>query len=455
MPDDHFGGPRDVAVGPNGSIYVLDTMNHKLRIVDPVDIKKYTTFTDYLYNTVEKSWGYFGIPRDMEVDSDGNIYLLTSTDRIYKLNTTGELITMWGGCGFDDGKMWNPQKLVIDENDEIYVLDKFRYDYGGALIGKFHSRVHVFDKNGNFLRKWGSKGSDAYQEATPSSGALKVNPEHIYKPGDIAIDANGDVLVTDMAGMNGHYEEGGVRNTQTYPTVIRFSKSGDYKGTPVLGFSDVSQGNHNCPNLLGGYDLEVDSFGNFYLSGSNGNVRKFDSSGKFIDATGLCYLSIEGKMKVGWPLDLSVLDDGTIFSAEISGPAVEGAKSIKKYLPDGSRAMKEDGKTKLDFGSLGDQEDELGKGFKIHTDAQENVYVIDAFNRKIIKFDSKGLFEWEIKSNHDIPWSRIGHRGSDDGKFNTPNGISIDSFGNVYVADTRNNRIQKFDSAGSFIKSWG
>ena len=158
-------------------------MNHKLRIVDPVDIKKYTTFTDYLYNTVEKSWGYFGIPRDMEVDSDGNIYLLTSTDRIYKLNTTGELITMWGGCGFDDGKMWNPQKLVIDENDEIYVLDKFRYDYGGALIGKFHSRVHVFDKNGNFLRKWGSKGSDAYQEATPSSGALKaVSYTHLTLP---------------------------------------------------------------------------------------------------------------------------------------------------------------------------------------------------------------------------------------------------------------------------------
>ena len=33
-------------------------------------------------------------------------------------------------------------------------------------------------------------------------------------------------------------------------------------------------------------------------------------------------------------------------------------------------------------------------------------------------------------------------------------GIAVDSSGNVYVADTWNNRIQKFDSDGNFITKW-
>ena len=34
-------------------------------------------------------------------------------------------------------------------------------------------------------------------------------------------------------------------------------------------------------------------------------------------------------------------------------------------------------------------------------------------------------------------------------------GIAFDSSGNLYVADTDNNRIQKFDSNGNFITKWG
>ena len=36
-----------------------------------------------------------------------------------------------------------------------------------------------------------------------------------------------------------------------------------------------------------------------------------------------------------------------------------------------------------------------------------------------------------------------------------PNGIAVDSSGNVYVADADNNRIQKFNSNGTFITKWG
>ena len=49
----------------------------------------------------------------------------------------------------------------------------------------------------------------------------------------------------------------------------------------------------------------------------------------------------------------------------------------------------------------------------------------------------------------------MGGNGLENGKFNFPNGLDIDLSGDIYVADTENDRIQKFDSNGNFILSIG
>ncbi|MBN1762271.1 MAG: hypothetical protein JW878_04230 [Methanomicrobia archaeon] len=48
-----------------------------------------------------------------------------------------------------------------------------------------------------------------------------------------------------------------------------------------------------------------------------------------------------------------------------------------------------------------------------------------------------------------------GSYGTGDGEFKEPNGIAVDHTGYVYVADTFNDRIQKFDSNGTFLTKWG
>ena len=71
-------------------------------------------------------------------------------------------------------------------------------------------------------------------------------------------------------------------------------------------------------------------------------------------------------------------------------------------------------------------------------------YVSDGYgNSRIIKFSKEGkyLFAWGDKG--------IGH-----GQFNIPHGVSLDSHGNVFVADRENNRIQEFDKDGNFLKEW-
>jgi streptogramin lyase len=73
------------------------------------------------------------------------------------------------------------------------------------------------------------------------------------------------------------------------------------------------------------------------------------------------------------------------------------------------------------------------------------VYVADSLNDRIQKFDADGNFL--------TTWGLYGTAGN--GRFSRPAGVATDFAGNVYVADSGNNRIQKFDSSGVFLAKFG
>ena len=54
-----------------------------------------------------------------------------------------------------------------------------------------------------------------------------------------------------------------------------------------------------------------------------------------------------------------------------------------------------------------------------------------------------------------LPAQVIGTEGSGPGQFNEPRGVATDGRGNIYVADTKNNRIQVFDGTGRFLSQFG
>lgn len=80
----------------------------------------------------------------------------------------------------------------------------------------------------------------------------------------------------------------------------------------------------------------------------------------------------------------------------------------------------------------------------ITTDAAGNVYVSEGNGNRVQKFDNNGNFILKFGIPGDVP-----------GGFVSPSGVAVDSSGNIYVSDFFTDKISKFSSAGAFIDRWG
>ena len=88
--------------------------------------------------------------------------------------------------------------------------------------------------------------------------------------------------------------------------------------------------------------------------------------------------------------------------------------------------------------------DRLKQPRGIGLDGLGNLWVADTLNNRMVAFDADGRYV-----------TRFGTAGSAEGQFSSPHDIAFDSTGSAYVVDTWNYRVQKFSPAGQFVKTWG
>ncbi len=154
----NFESPRDVAVGRDGSLYVADTRNHRVQKFDAAGGFLLSWGSFCCVEGAAAGPGQFNEPWGIAVGPDGSVYVAdTWNHRVQKFDANGGYITAWGFFGQAEtaDAFWGPRDIAVDGQGRVYVADTG------------NKRIAVFDADGNSLSTIGFGGSDPGQFDEP------------------------------------------------------------------------------------------------------------------------------------------------------------------------------------------------------------------------------------------------------------------------------------------------
>lgn len=117
-----FNLPRDVAVGRDGLLYVVDGGNFRIQVFDRNG--KYLQ----AFGRVGRQLGQFARPKEAATDKEGNLYVVdTAFGNIQIFSPDGELLMFIGDRSEQDGpaKYMLPSGVYVDEDGRIYMVDQW------------------------------------------------------------------------------------------------------------------------------------------------------------------------------------------------------------------------------------------------------------------------------------------------------------------------------------------
>jgi sugar lactone lactonase YvrE len=218
-------------------------------------------------------------------------------------------------------------------------------------------------------------------------------------------------------------------------------------GNGQAGFSGdggpAKQAQVNAP-----FDVATDASGDIYITDhQNNRIRKVDSTGNITTVAGI------GSPNYGG-------DGGLATSASMNpyGIALDAAGNL--YVTDVARIRKVDingiittfaGNGTPGFSGDGGPATQAGLQCPtfVTADAAGDVYISDACDHRIRKVDASGIIA-TVAGNGTEGFSGDGGPAT-DALLNSPEGIAVDVAGNLYIADTNNERVRRVDHASGNI----
>jgi sugar lactone lactonase YvrE len=168
-----FQKPRDLALAPDGTLYIADTFNNRIQhlAADGSVLQVWGSFADISKGSAPG--GSFYEPWGIAVGSDGSVYVAdTWNHRIQKFTAEGQFVNMWGYFGQADTPfaIWGPRDIAIDSNGHLFVTDTG------------NKRIVVYDADGNYVTQFGTVG---------------LEPGQFDEPVGITVDKDGLVYIAD------------------------------------------------------------------------------------------------------------------------------------------------------------------------------------------------------------------------------------------------------------------
>ena len=145
--------PRDVAIGKNNELYVVDSGNFRVQVFDAEG--KYLR----AFGKIGKQLGDFSRPKEIAIDKEGNVYVIDTLFGNFQIfNSQGELLLYIGSRSAADGPALYQllAGIAVDEDGRIYVVDQL------------YRKVEIF-RPARIGEKEGYLGATLQAEAAPGA----------------------------------------------------------------------------------------------------------------------------------------------------------------------------------------------------------------------------------------------------------------------------------------------
>jgi DNA-binding beta-propeller fold protein YncE len=211
----------------------------------------------------------------------------------------------------------------------------------------------------------------------------------------------------------------------------------------TFGSSGSGSGEFNHPE-----GVAVDASGNVWVADEKNNrIEKFSSTGTFIAAYGSAG---SGNDQFASPWGVAVNQStGNVYVADNANNRIEELSSSGAFVEvigwgvsDGKAELAVC-KTSCKAGIAGSGNGQLKEPIGLTVDSAGNIWVADSGNNRIQEFSSTGAYV-----------SQFGSKGAGNGQLSEPTGVGVDE-GEVYVVDYGNDRVEEFSPSGGYLAQFG
>lgn len=390
--------PNGIALDGSGNLYIADLLNNRVRRVSPDGIIRTiagTGVANFTGDQGQASLATLNEPTGIAVNLSGDVYFGDSINyRVRKIDPLGTITTYAGNGNWDfageggqarSAVLNNPSNVLADSAGNVFLSDTN------------NNRVRRIAPDGVITTVAGGSAGGFAGDGGPAMQAL------LNKPRGLALDSTGNLFIADSGNAR-------VRKVDPGGTITTFAGNG---ASPASGNGDGGPAANASFNSV--TDIAFDAKGNLYILDGFAHIRRV-----FPDGT----ITTFSTLQLFFATSISVDSLGNVY-ASLSPGSSGGPGMVIRISPDGA--------TTAVLNSF------FGPG-KIAFDSQGNLYVPDGESRVFLL--SPSGTETVVAGTGQAGFS------GDEGpaalaQLGDPTAVALDSVGNLYIADSGNNRIRK------------
>jgi uncharacterized protein (TIGR03437 family) len=442
--------PAGIAIDSSGNVFIADSKNNRVRVVTTNGIINTFAGNGFIGSPLAfgdggpANQGNLQLPGGVALDSKGNLYIAdTGNNLIREVTTDGIINTICGDSlpGFSgDGasplnaEVHSPQDVAVDSSGNVYIADTL------------NAAIREITLSNNQINTIAGNGTVGYS----GDGGLATSAG-LIQPYAVALDSKGNVFIAEPP--DGRIREvqapsgsatNCATNGNTQPCVSLYIITA--VGNGVLGFAgDGGQAVKAEINQASG--VAVDSSGAIYIADAfNYRIRKVDASGVITTIAGSGVFSYSGdggpatSAQLFAPHAAAVDLNGNLFIADSSNNVVREvtSKGVISTIAGTGTA-----------GSSGDNGPataaQLNLPLGVAVDLSGNVFVADSSNARVRKISNGTITAY---AGNGTPGYSGNGGSATAATLNTPVGLAVDKSGNLYIADQGNNVVRMVSAAG-------